>query len=133
MGGEGLLEKGENPKVINNLGDLMYWNPNYLIKDSIVNAIIAIKKATDNELAKNGKLSGILKEAEEQEKLIEVLLCLAQEYVGMMLSRSALEQEPNAVLKKMVVMLLTFKVNSELKMLYQALLGNKELFYKYMM
>ncbi|WP_368901904.1 hypothetical protein [Oceanobacillus oncorhynchi] len=128
-----MLEKGENPKVINNLGDLMYWNPNYLIKDSIVNAIIAIKKATDNELAKNGKLSGILKEAEEQEKLIEVLLCLAQEYVGMMLSRSALEQEPNAVLKKMVVMLLTFKVNSELKMLYQALLGNKELFYKYMM
>lgn len=128
-----MKEKGEKPKVINNLDDLMHWNPNYLIKDPIVNAITVIKKATDNELSKNGKLSDILEEAEEQEKLIEVLLCLTQEYVGMKLSQSALEQEPNAVLKKMVVMILTFDINDDIKMLYQALLQNKELFYKYMM
>lgn len=115
--------------------DLMYWNNQYEISESILNIITTVKEAVEVSLSKRSDLMQIIGEAEEQGQLIKVLSNIIQEHRNLVLTRGAwdwIENETNDVIKRMVVMLLAFEDNGELRKLFRAYFENKGLFYKYM-
>lgn len=125
------LERG----IINTFDELMYWNNQYEISESIMNIITTVKEAVEESLSKRSNLMQIIGVAEEQGQLIKVLSQIIQEHQNQVLTRGAwdwIENEANDVIKRMVVMLLTFEDNGELRKLFRAYFENKGLFYKYM-
>lgn len=121
--------------VIDNFDGLMFWNDRYGISKNITNIIITLKGEVEESLAKKSNLIQIIGEAEEQGQLIKVLSQLIQEHQDLVLTRGAwdwIENESNNVVKRIVLMLLTFENNGELRKIYRAFLENKGLFYKYL-
>ena len=100
-----------------------------------MNIITTVKEAVEESLSKRSNLMQIIGVAEEQGQLIKVLSQIIQEHQNQVLTRGAwdwIENEANDVIKRMVVMLLTFEDNGELRKLFRAYFENKGLFYKYM-
>lgn len=121
--------------LINSLDELVFWDNSYMISDSILKALSTIKDAVEESIATRSNLMQNIGEAEEQGQLIMVLSQLIQEQHNLILTRGAwdwIENESNDVKKRLVVMLLAFKSNSDVRKLYKALFENKGLFYKYM-
>lgn len=122
-------------KIIETLDLLVFWDNTYMIGESIMNVIASIKGAVEEDMANKSNLIQMIGNAEEQGQLIKVLSQLIQEHHDLVLTREAwdwIENEANDVIKRMVVMLLTFESNSNLRKLYKALFENKDLFYTYM-
>lgn len=121
--------------LIDSLDELVFWDNSYSISDSLIRAMTTIKDAVEEGIAKRTNLMQIIGEAEEEGQLIKVLSKLMQENQNLVLTRPAwdwIENATNDVKKQMVVMLLSFESNGELRKLYKALFENKGWFYKYM-
>lgn len=121
--------------IINTYDELIYWNNQYEISESIMNIITTVKEVVEEGLSKRSDLMQIIGVAEEQGQLIKVLSQIVQEHQNLVLTRGAwdwIENEATDVIKGMVVMILTFENNGELRKLFRAYFENKGLFYKYM-
>lgn len=121
--------------LIDSLDELVFWDNSYMISDSILKALSTIKDAVEESIATRANLMENIGEAEERGHIIMVLSQLIQEQHNLVLTRGAwdwIENESNDVKKRLVVMLLAFKSNGDLRKLYRALFENKGLFYEYM-
>lgn len=121
--------------VIDTLDLLVFWDNTYMISESIMNVIATIKEAVEEDMANKSNLIQMIGNAEEQGQLIKVLSQLIQEHHNLVLTREAwdwIENEANDVIKRMVIMLLTFESDVNLRKLYKALFENKDLFYTYL-
>ncbi|MBD7937616.1 hypothetical protein H9655_11330 [Cytobacillus sp. Sa5YUA1] len=121
--------------VIYAFDELLYWNDQYEISESIMNIITTVKEAVEDSLSKRSDLMQLIGEVEEQGQLIKVLSQIIQEHQNLVLTRASwdwIENEATNVIKQMVVMLLTFENYSELRKLFRAYFENKGLFNKYM-
>ncbi|WP_025729695.1 hypothetical protein [Heyndrickxia ginsengihumi] len=127
--------KNSEKNVIYSLNQLMFWNDTFELNDNIKNAITTIKVAVEESITTRTNLMQMIGDAEEKGQLIKLLSKLIQDHHNIVLTREAwdwIHNEPNDVIKRMVVMLLLFDSNRELQKLYRALLENKDLFHKYM-
>lgn len=124
-----------NQTTIDTVDGLLHWNDSHVISDSILKTFATIKGGIEDSLETSESLIQIIGEAEKQGLLIKALSQIIQEHQYLVLTRGAwdwIENEPNDVIKQMIIMLLTFEKNDGMRKIYRACFENKGLFYKYL-